>query len=68
MNHGVHDVRLLDCSSLEAARLIRDKGEAVYDPKTGQRVVPPCEKTCQKDPSSHKGIVAHCHEVCVSVY
>eukprot|EP00438_Fugacium_kawagutii_P001148 Skav218139 [mRNA] locus=scaffold759:429459:434271:- [translate_table: standard] len=34
----------------EAARLIRDKGEAVYDPKTGQRIVPPCEQTCNKDP------------------
>jgi hypothetical protein len=33
----------------QAARLIRDKGEAVYDPKTGQRVVPPCEQTYNKE-------------------
>ena len=33
----------------QAARLIKDKGELVYDPKTGQRVRPPCETVCVKD-------------------
>eukprot|EP00439_Symbiodinium_sp_Y106_P063870 s5120_g9.t4 len=33
----------------DAARLIKDKGELVYDPKTGQRVRPPCETVCVKD-------------------
>ncbi|CAJ1328001.1 unnamed protein product [Effrenium voratum] len=53
----------------QAARLVRDKGEAVLDPKTGQKVVPPCEKVCNKECLAIVGQVneknvAYCQKRC----
>ncbi|CAJ1448509.1 unnamed protein product [Effrenium voratum] len=53
----------------QAARLVRDKGEAVLDPKTGQKAVPPCEKVCNKECLAIVGQVneknvAYCQKRC----
>ncbi|OLP84654.1 hypothetical protein AK812_SmicGene34433 [Symbiodinium microadriaticum] len=60
---------LVGAKDANAARLIKDKGELVYDPKTGQRVRPPCETVCVKECLAIVGLVneknkAYCEQRC----
>ncbi|CAE7655521.1 unnamed protein product [Symbiodinium pilosum] len=59
----------LDMKDAKASRLVKDRGELVIDPQTGQCVLPPCQKVCKKECLAIVGIVndkniAYCERRC----